>query len=181
MSTIAAAEALGDVGEAPRLMGEDDAARQAQPQHERVLVRRDVEQAVEFVAEDVETLGEPPGLGIGRDLVPDIERVLLALGDFLGDQLAAGGYGAVLGLIMDRHRVGGIRVRRARRRLDCRAIRHNHAAFVGNRGNKPFQILLLFVSKAQIRRHFLAARRGNLFATGQRSCQMRRRFPTSRA
>jgi hypothetical protein len=51
---------------------------------------------------DVKTLGKAPGSGIGGHLVPDIERVFLALGDFFGDELAASGDGAILGLPMDR-------------------------------------------------------------------------------
>ena len=49
---------------------------------------------------DVDALGELVGLGARHDFVPAIERMTLALGLFLGRQLAAAGDGVVLGGIL---------------------------------------------------------------------------------
>lgn len=111
---IAAPISFGDVGETSGLMCEDNAARQAQAQHERVLVGRDVEKAVELVPEDVEPFRKPSGRGVGGDLIPHVERVLLALGDFLGGELSAGSNGPILRFVMDRHRVGPVGICRGR-------------------------------------------------------------------
>ena len=55
---IAAAAALGEVGEARELPVLQDAVRDAQPAHVGVLRRRDVEQAVVAPAEIVGALGK---------------------------------------------------------------------------------------------------------------------------
>src|SRR5262249_47785838 len=60
----AAAKPLGDIGKAARLSRIEDTAGQAQAQHERILVWRDVEQPVELVAKDVEPSGKPAGHGV---------------------------------------------------------------------------------------------------------------------
>ena len=64
-------------------------------------VRRGIEKAKEFVAENIDALGEAPGRGIGADLVPHIERVALALRQFFGDQGFAFGEETVLRGAMD--------------------------------------------------------------------------------
>ena len=80
------------IAASPRdLVRVEDAAGEPQPAHERVLRRRDVEQPVELEEEDVGPLREAAGsAAVADDLVPTVERVLLALGLLLGDQLAAG-------------------------------------------------------------------------------------------
>ena len=136
-------------------MRRQDAAGQAQPQHEGVLVRRDVEQPVEFMQEDIGAFRKAAGGGIGRDLVPHVERVLGALCQLLRYQRAAGGNGPVLREAMNDGRVVG------RRRISgglssglrCRAIGQRDAAFFGNPGDKSFEILLLVFGKAWVFRH----------------------------
>jgi len=98
----AAAETLGDIGQPSCLIRRHDAARQAQAEHERILVRRGVEEPVEFVAEDVETLGEAAGRRVGGHFVPLVERVLLAFRQLFRHQLAAGRDGAILRGNMER-------------------------------------------------------------------------------
>ena len=153
---IAAAAALGYIGKPPCLMGGQDAARQAQAKHERILVRRDIEEPVEFVAEDIETLGELSGRRVGFHVIPDVERVLLALRQLLGDEFAARCDRPVLRRNMERGRVGG---------AGCggrvgqqwaghwRRIGHSDAAFVGNPGDKAFEILLLVFGKGRVLGH----------------------------
>ena len=63
---VTAGQIVGDRGDAAQLVRADDAAGNAQPAHERVLRRRDVEQAVELGQEDVEALGELAGRRQGR-------------------------------------------------------------------------------------------------------------------
>ena len=155
---IAAAEPLGDVGEPRGLRCRQDAARQAQPQHERVLVRRDVEQPVEFVQEDVGAFREPSGRRVGRHLVPHVERVLRPLRQFLRHQRAAGRNRPVLREAMNDSRVvDGWRISGLGNRLSgglrCRVIGQRDAAFFGNPGDKSFEILLLVFGKAWISRH----------------------------
>ncbi len=86
---IAAAEGIGRIGQPAHLPGVQDAVGNAQPAHEGVLRRRDVEQPVILGEEDVDALGELARLGAAHHLVPAIERMTCALGGFLGDQLAA--------------------------------------------------------------------------------------------
>src|SRR5213596_619845 len=98
---IAAAELLGDRGYRAQLVAVDDAVRVAQPAHERVLRRCDVEQAVKLVQEDVGPLRELALGGIGRDLVPHVEGMLCALRLFFAHELAARGEHAVLRVAMN--------------------------------------------------------------------------------
>ena len=78
---IAAAQVVGDVGHAAELVRVQDAAGNAQPAHEGVLRRGDIEQAVELGQEDVGSLGETCRSAAKRgDLVEAVERMLLALG-----------------------------------------------------------------------------------------------------
>jgi len=148
----AAAEPLGDVGEALRLISRQDAARKAQAQHKRVLVRRDVEQSVEFVEEDFGAFREAASSGVRRHLVPHVEGVLRPLRHFLRDERAAGGERPVLREAMDYRRVvARRRLARGRgkiRRGRCRAIGQRDAALFGKPGDKPFEILLLIFGKA---------------------------------
>jgi hypothetical protein len=109
-------------------------------QHQRVLIRRDVEEAVEFVAEDVEPLRELPGLGVGEHLVPHVERVLVTLRQLFRHQLPAPRHGALLRLPVNRGRVAA----------SCRRRGHRAAAFPGNRGDEAVEVLLLRLGKPLI-------------------------------
>ncbi len=140
---IAAAEALGEIGEAGELMRAQNAVGHAQPAHERVLRRRDIKEAVEFMAEDVEPFREAPGGDVLAHRVPEVERMKLALCLLLGGELAAAGDGAVLGRAMDVG--GGGSGWRGQRKLR-RTPRH-HAA------QKPLEILLLLFAKAGLSAH----------------------------
>jgi len=174
---VAGAETQGDVGKPCRLTGRQDAARQAQAEHERILVRRDIKEAVEFVTEDIEPLRKPARSGIGADLVPHVERALFAFRQFLGHQLATVGDCPILRRNMDRGRVGG-----ARRGGPgdgsghglCRLVGHRDAAFSGNTGDKPFEVLLLVFGKGWFLRHRAWHRGAAIAATRQSPCQPRR-------
>ena len=121
---VTAAEVLGDGGHGAQLRGVQHAVGIAQAQHERVLRRRDVEEPVELVEEDVGALRELAARGIGRDLVPHVERMLGALGLFLARELAARGDRAVLRGEMD-----GLGPPRCCRRIGPRRpARRSHAA-----------------------------------------------------
>jgi hypothetical protein len=88
---VAAAVVLrqrGDDGELGRV---EDAVRQAQAQHERILRRRHVKETVELVEEHVGALGRLAARGVARDQVPGIEAVPGALGFLFLDQRLARG------------------------------------------------------------------------------------------
>ena len=93
---IAAAVALGEIGQARQLPVLEDAVRHAQPAHVGVLRRRDIEQPVVFPAEGVGGLREFVARGLLLEPRIGVERVLLALDLLLLVELAAGGDGAVL-------------------------------------------------------------------------------------
>ena len=118
---IAGAVLIRDRGDRPQFVRGYDSVRVPQPQHERVLRRRDVEKAVKFVEEDVGALRKLALGRIRRDLVPHVERVFGALGFLLLGQLAARGENSVLRGEMDALRsrglgAGGCGQRTARRR-----------------------------------------------------------------
>ena len=140
---IAAAEPLRERGKAGELMRRENAVGHAQPAHEGVLRRRHIEEAVEFMAEDVDPFGKAPGGDVLAHQIPEIEGMELALGLLLGRELAAGGDGAVLGGTVDVG--GGDSGWRGRRNLR-RTPRH-HAA------QKPFEILLLLFGEAGLSTH----------------------------
>ena len=97
--------------------------------------------------EDIESLRKPPRCGVGGDLVPHVERMLLALGDFLRGKLAASRDRPVLRFEMDCHRVGWVGVCRVR----CRSgVGRPNSTPVGNCGDKGFEILFLVLGKALI-------------------------------
>jgi hypothetical protein len=98
---VAAAEIPGDGRYSAKLFRIENSVRNAQPQHEAVLRRRDVEEPVELVEEDVGAPGELALRRVGRHLVPDVERVPGALRLLLARELAASGEGPVLRLDMD--------------------------------------------------------------------------------
>ena len=99
---IAAAEGIGGIRQATHLPGVEDAIGDAQAAHEGILRRGDVEEALILGQEDVDALGELPGLGASHHLVPAVERMTRTLGGLLGDQLAARGNCAVLGGVLQR-------------------------------------------------------------------------------
>ena len=86
---IAAAITLGEIGEAGKLRGFEDAVRDPQAAHIRVLVRRDIEQAEEPPAEIVGGLGIFAFGGVVLQPLVGVERMLLALELFLIGQFAA--------------------------------------------------------------------------------------------
>ena len=101
---------LREVGEAVELVRGDFAGRQPQAEHEAVLRRRDMEEAVEFEAEAIGLVGEFVGVGMGDEFFPDIERVLVvfpALGfaEFAERRAEDGVLGGRSGEV-DRRRVG---------------------------------------------------------------------------
>ncbi len=104
---VAAAERLRRVGQPAHLPGVQDAVGDAQPAHERVLGRRDVEQPVVLGQEDVDALWELTPVVALDHLVPAIERMALALGLLLRHQLAAGRGRAVLRGVLQVVRAGG--------------------------------------------------------------------------
>jgi hypothetical protein len=55
----------------------DFSGREAQAHHEAVLRRRDVEEAVKFESKCVRLVGNFVRGGVGNELLPDIESVLL--------------------------------------------------------------------------------------------------------
>src|SRR6185312_4220099 len=97
--------ALGELGEACQLMRREDPARDAQPAHEGVLRRRDVEETKEFMTKDIDALGEASLGGFGAQLVPHIERMRFALALFLGREILACGEEPVLRRAVDVDRV----------------------------------------------------------------------------
>ena len=93
---IAAAIALGEVGDAGELPMLEDAVRHPQPAHVGVLGRRHVEQAEIAPAEIVRRLGIFVARGLRLEPCIAVEGVLLALEFFLLGKLAAGFDHAVL-------------------------------------------------------------------------------------
>ncbi len=144
---IAAAMVFGDRGDAPQLLGVEDPIRDAQPAHERVLGRSGIEQAEEFVAENVDALGKPAGRDVGADLVPHVERMALALGLFLRHQRFALGEEAVLRGAMNVARSLG-------RWLGVRRHGGRHAStFRRKPAHETFEKALLLVAKIRFGTH----------------------------
>ena len=69
----------GHLREAAQLVRAEDAAGNAQAQHEGVLRGSDVEETVELEAEEIVGRGSLVFVGVRDELVPDVERVLLVL------------------------------------------------------------------------------------------------------
>ena len=111
---VAATEGVGGVGEAQHLPRRQDAVGNAQAAHEGILRRRDIEEPLVFGQEDVDALGELPGLGATHDLVPSVERMACPLGGLLGDQPAARRHRPILGGMLQRVRTGRLGRRPAR-------------------------------------------------------------------
>ena len=93
---VAAAIALGEIGDAGKLRGLEDAVRHAQPAHIGVLVRRDVKQAEETPTEIVRRFRVFVLGGEALEPLVGIERMLVALELLRVGQLAAGLEHAVL-------------------------------------------------------------------------------------
>src|SRR5206468_2133089 len=98
-----------EVAHAAELPRREHASGDPEPAHEGILRRGDVEQARELVQEDVSILGKDAPAGIGPDLVPEGEPVLVALGLLLLRERLARGEESVLGLGVDLLRPGGPR------------------------------------------------------------------------
>ena len=143
---VAAAVALGEIGEAGELPGVEDAVGDAQPAHIGILVRRDVEQAEEAPAEIVRRLRIFVLGGLLLQPLVAVERMLLALELFLVGELAAGCEHAVLRL--ECRRVGADRLRRRGAAAPARAAAA--PAMLARRlgdlhaGDEAFEIALLF-------------------------------------
>src|SRR5262249_2704400 len=124
-------------------------------QHERVLVWGDVEEAMEFVQEDVGALREARGGGVRLHFVPHIEWVLRALRHLLGNEHAAGSERTILCEAMYQRWVVAGRGFGPGYGRGCHAIGQRYAALCGNPGNDPFEILLLVFRKAWVSRHLI--------------------------
>ena len=74
---VAAAVALGEIGDAGELRGLEDAVRHPQPAHVGVLVGRDVEQPEEAPAEIVRRLGIFVFRGVRLEPLVGVERMLV--------------------------------------------------------------------------------------------------------
>ena len=109
---VAAAIALGEVGDAGELRRFEDAVRDTQAAHIRILIRRDVEQAEEPPAEIVGRLRIFVARAELLEALVAVERMLLALELFLIGKLLAGGEHAVLRF--EGRGVGSGRLRRRR-------------------------------------------------------------------
>ena len=93
---VAAAIALGEIGNAGELRRLEDPVRDAQAAHIRILVRRDIKQAEEAPAEIVGRLRIFVALAELLQALVAVERMLLALELFLIGKLLAGGEHTVL-------------------------------------------------------------------------------------
>jgi hypothetical protein len=140
-----------------------DAVRQAQPAHEGVLGRRDIEQTEELVAEDVEPLRETAFGRFGKKLVPHVERMILALRLFFRDELFTGRDKAVLRDTMDVDWAGSITTRGstavprqgvAQERIEVLSLR------LGEQGSLGFHASgsLGRIGRSEARRHDLRGR-----------------------
>src|SRR5262249_42292003 len=107
---VAAAEALGEIGEAGELPMLEDAVGQPQPAHVGPLRRRQVEQAVEPPTEIVRRLGRLVAGRLRLEALVAVERVRLALELLLVGELLALRERAILRL--ERCRVGAGRLGR---------------------------------------------------------------------
>ncbi len=107
---IAAAVALGQIGDAGELPMGEDAVRHAQPAHVGILIGRHVEQAEEAPAEIVRRLGIFVVRRLCLEAFVAVEGMQLALEFLLLGELAAGGEDAVLRAQM--RSVGAARLRR---------------------------------------------------------------------
>ena len=143
---IAAAIALGEIGDAGKLRGFENAVRHAQPAHIGVLVGRHVEQPEEAPAEIVRRLRIDILGGVLLQPLVSVERMLLALELLRVGQLAAGLEHAVLRL--ERGGIGADRLRRGggkRPRQACgRAGEPLRRLGDLQTGGKALQIALLF-------------------------------------
>ncbi len=147
---VAAAIALGDIGDPGELRGFEDAVRNAQPAHVGILVRRDVEQAEKPPAKIVRRLRIFPFGRVFLQPFVGVERMLLALEFLRIGKFAAAGENAVLRLEARRVRSGRLggsrRIAGGRHAADalCR-LGDLHA------GDKTFQVAFLFGIEIAVR------------------------------
>ena len=166
---ITACMSLRDIGDAAQLMGVEDAVRDPQPAHERVLRRRYVEQSVELVQEYVGALGEAAGFGVGAHLVPHVERVFGALGHFLGGELLAGGEEAILRGAVDGfgtrgNRFGGRHCRCAVGAGNGRRRTRPGASARQQPGEEALEIAFLLLGEVRAHRHRIPHSAGAMLA-----------------
>ena len=87
----AAAPVFGHLGEATELARVENAAGNAHAEHERILCGSDVKEAEVLDAEAVVVGWWDVGGGVGEELVPDCEGVLLELPEFFAGEVFDGG------------------------------------------------------------------------------------------
>ena len=78
---------FGDIGQAAQLVCSENAAGNAQPQHERVLRGRNIKKPVKLESEHVFGCGRTVFVGMCKQFVPDIERILLVLPQLFAAQV----------------------------------------------------------------------------------------------
>ena len=141
---VAAAIALGEIGNAGELCGFENPVRDAQPAHVGVLIRRNVEQTEEAPTEIVRRLWVFILGRVRLQALVGIEGMFVALELFLIGKFAAGSERAVLRF--ERRSVGAGRL--GWRRRSGRSRRNsagNASCRLGDlhAGNEPFEIALL--------------------------------------
>src|SRR5215471_4247215 len=141
--SVAAAVALGEIGQAGKFSIFDNAVRDPQSAHIGVLVRRDIEQAAIAPAEIVGWLGIFTPDGVLLQPLVSVERMLFAFKSLLIGKVAASCENAVLRL--ERGGVGPYGLRGldegARHRGLSRASRRSSNLHAGE---QPFEIPFLF-------------------------------------
>ncbi len=141
---VATRQIRRDGGQRPHLRTRERVAGNPDPDHQRILRGRDVEKTVELEAIDVAALGRPVFLGVCNQLVPDVERVLLALELLFARDL-------VQRPAEPRRRFGlGGHLRRARgpgRAAEHTGTDRSERAGRRNSCGKPLQVLLLLLRK----------------------------------
>ena len=146
---VAPAVRLGEVRHAAKLPRIDDAARKAKPAHIAILRRGDVEHAQRLHQEHVRALGKLAGFRTALHLIPQIERILLALGGLFLGQFLSGVGDPILRLEMNRFRPGWQRRLGARRlALGLGLIARTGIRTVQSRADrKASEVLLLLFGK----------------------------------
>jgi hypothetical protein len=138
---VTAAEPVGEIGEAGELPMIEDAVRNLQPAHERVLRRRHVEQPVVAPAKVVLGFRKLAFAGLAAQARVGVEGVLGAFPLLLLVELAAGRDGLVLRLEVARVGAGRLRWDRARPRESAGRASDRDA------DGEPFEVAFLLGRK----------------------------------
>ena len=149
---IAAAVALGEIGDAGKLPVRENAVRHAQSAHIGVLIGRHVEQPEEAPAEIVRRFGIFVVRRLRLEAFVAVEGVEFALEFLLLGELAAGGEHAILGAHM--RGVGSARLRRFRSRSSGSADARARGLGDLQAGDEAFEVTLLL--GVEIARHGVA-------------------------